>query len=186
MGEKDGWVFVPRYVNITGEAMEMPPVSAYEVPTLVSGSLGELVIVLSWEDVTVDLDGIITYPESSNTRNYIGYIGDSDITTSFTQAGTRALSSDVPITRPRDVTTPTSTPVSTPADIPRVETIRIPWSDSAFYVKDVIADTITEQDGVANNELRYYVNCWTPTRSLTGIDSDSTDKAFSNAQVDVV
>lgn len=190
-GEKTGWVFVPRYVNISGEDMDLPPVIAYP-----SQGNDTAVILLSWEDTGLDLDAILTYYDGSG-RDYIGYLDSyTETTNNLTLQGItannfqdgNAANTTCPITRPRDIQAGTS------ATIPRVETIIIPWSDSATYLGDIngvdpaVTDILPETNGVPGNQLKLYVNCYNSSElSLTGIDEGLlTDEPFSNAQVDIM
>jgi len=182
-GSKTGWIFVPRYVSISGEDMDLPPVIAY--PTQGNDTA---VILLSWEDTNLDLDAILTYFDGSG-RDYIGYLDsatvsnnnlslDGFVTSNFNDGD--ASSTSCPITRPRDIQE------GTDPNIPRVETIIIPWSDSASYLGDK-SGTINETNGVPNNQLRFYVNCYSSSLSLTGLDEGtSNDVPFSGAQVDIM
>lgn len=182
-GSKTGWVFVPRYVNISGEDMDLPPVIAY--PTQGDDTV---VILLSWEDTDLDLDAIVTYYDGSG-RDYIGYLDSATIAANNLDVGSitvsnfndgDALNASCPITRPRDIQS------STLATIPRVETIVIPWSDTASYLGD-ISGTVNSTNGVPNNQLKLYVNCYSSALSLTGLDEGTdADVPFSGAQVDIM
>lgn len=167
-GEKAGWVFVPSFVNISGEDMTLPPISAYQ-----DTEKDRIVILLSWEDTDLDLDAITTYYDGYS-RDYVGYLDSSaDVVTPFAKQGMRnqSVTNNVPISRPRDIKSDTKTTV------PRVETMVIKWNDDAPYLGNT---GLTE--GVRNNQLRYYVHCYSGNRSLTG----SSNEAFSEAQIDIM
>lgn len=172
-GSKTGWVFVPRYIDITGKSMSLPPVIAYP-------DQGDdiIAIILSWEDSTLDLDAILTYYDDTTPtkRKYVGhldtYLTNANITTpDIDKAGTVVTSgnANIPISKPRDIESTTS------SSLPRIETILIKWSDTAPYKSNT-----GNIGGVLNNQLRYYINGY--DGSLTG----GTTVPFSDAQVDVM
>lgn len=179
-GEKNGWTFVPKYVLINGEFSTIPPVVAY--PDQGSKSL---VIVLSWEDTDLDLDGVLTYFDGSE-RDYVGFLKE-DTSSMANEAKIRTTGfskndynyntgvSSAPIELERDVT------ANTDDDIPRVETIVINWDDDAPY-----AGATTTTGDVYDDQLKYYVNSFNSTGGLTGLDDGSYQVSFSDAQVDVM
>ena len=156
VGEKSGWVFVPRYVDISGEDMKIPPVIAYP-----DQGAGTIVIVLSWENTTLDLDGVL-----GNTDN--SYVG-------FDNGSYHPTDNSGNIKLERDVTKDTA------STIPRVETIIIQPEASTAYSGQTLnyyVHSYLSTDNSANG-------------LLTGVDAESTDDAehpipFSESQVDIM
>ena len=175
-GEKTGWVFVPRKIDIAGENMTLPPISAYK-----SQGNNALVIVLSWEDKTLDLDGHLTfYDENTETNRNRVFYGNKIY----------AVSGVNTIIQERDVlgyniNSPTVSVENqyTSIDIPRVETIVVKHNADAPYYS-----ATGTTDSISNKDLIYYVHSFSKVGGLTGVDDFGGDGqiAFSDAQVDIM
>jgi len=186
-GEQQGWSFVPRVLDIAGEKINLPPLIAYPTPTA-----NQLTILLSWDDPAIDLDGFVTFYDGDIERDFVGYISateDNFVNPNITvgSLAKRVDNTNTPIEWERDVT------VETDDSIPRVEAITIPWDETAPYVTST-----NSTDGIDDNLIKYYVNCYNTNYTLTGYDdtdlvwdddndgntNDSAPGSF--AQVDVM
>lgn len=164
-GEKPGWVFVPKFVDIAGEDMDLGPLSAY----LNQGS-DTMVILLSWEDKSLDLDGVLTYYDSKlGQRSHVGWKGNTQ---------DYSIGANGAIERKRDVV------ASTERSIPRVETILVKL-DTDNLSTETGTDYISGKN-IPRNQLRYYVNNPIFNGSVTGVDDGYNSIAFSNAVVDIM
>ncbi|MBN2049945.1 MAG: hypothetical protein JW760_05820 [Spirochaetales bacterium] len=156
-GELTGWTFVPRYADIDGDDMVIPDLIAYRSVN------NEVLIFVSWEDTSIDVDGILSYDTDTSPG------GRSFITTS-TPSYPGYINLDRSVAIPSDTS------------IPRVETISIadyPNPDVAHY------DIAYDPDLLPYNQMRYYVKA-NGTASLTGVDDGSNSTKAAYAQVDVM
>lgn len=129
-GNKNGWTFVPRYIDIAG-GMAFPDLLAY--PTT---DAGEITLITSWENEAIDVDMILTYgpdPFAGNVYSDSFTVSKWSITNNNPVGATErikiqadgAAGSTDGIMINRDITSATLGPDSyrTAAGIPRVETI---------------------------------------------------------------
>ena len=183
-GVKDGWTFVPRYIDISGDGSDLPDLLAY--PT---ADAGVITLVTSWEDTDIDVDAILTYgePETDTTT-----INDwtTDLNVQNPALGTRTkISWKYPgstdgIQLDRDVASATAGIESTRTDesVPRVETISIyndDWLDDGD-VAYLYVDSFFDEELVSDWDTVYLGDDY---QSLTG---EEGTYASAYAQVDVM
>jgi hypothetical protein len=169
VGKKAGWVFVPAYVDINGNSITLPPISAFK-----EVSSDTLVILLEWENNRIDLDGILTYYDGWS-RDYVGYITtNNSAAPELSTSGYKYKSKTGDITLVRDITKDTD------EKLPRIETIVINWDSNANFVNK----NGNSLGDVPNNVLSYYINAF--EGSVTGVDEGYNSKSFSNAKVHIM
>lgn len=171
-GEMNGWHFSPRYIDTFGSDYAMPALMAYP-----NQGNDVIVIMLSWEDTSLDLDGLLTY-YNGTARDYVGYLSNtSSAASSFSSYGSKNTSpADCSIELVRDVQA-TADP-----SIPRVEAITIDYNAAAPFL-----DAVGTSSGIANDTLMYYINCYTSGSTITGIDTSGPDaEPFHRVQVDIL
>ena len=159
-GEKTGWTFVPRVVDIAGDDVNLPNIMAY--PDAPDNSF---TILLSWQNDDIDLDSYLTFYDGTSTRNKVYYSNPT-------------YNSGL-ITLDRDITESTS------AGIPRIETTTLMVPATSTSEGFFTSSGTTE--GIPDYQLRFYVDAYSaasdPSVSLTGMDGT---KSSAFAQVDVM
>jgi len=166
-GEKTGWTFIPKEIEITGLLSSAEPILAFETPANTS----EILIVVEWQRpesvAAIDVDSILVL--DANTTG----TGQSAVFSSAYNYGASTIY-DVPtrysgsaITQDRDVYGATN--LAYTATTPLVETIRIksnPWT-------------------TGNGQLRYFLNAF-DSATLTGDSYGTTPIPSTYATVTVM
>ncbi len=162
-GEAAGYTFVPRYVDLSGDEMDLPPLIAYQ-------STSEAVVILvSWENTSIDVGGYLSYDDYDDELDDRFLIGPNE-GTSYAEGSTNYINLDRSVSE-------TDAP-----SVPRVESITVYDFPFAGAPTDDIA---VDPEMLPSHQLRYYVRIDNPsdTLSLTGWDGNE-GAAF--AQVDIM
>jgi len=147
-GEKTGWTFIPRYIEVSGFLSTLPSILAYETAGI---DASDILIMVEWQDVALDVDSYVVRDNSDNSAldgNII--VGYDDVNNTYIKDPAVVDK----VTLERDIN------ALTDVSVPRVETIRI-----------------TAPNVPSFEQLRYYVRLYNQSAgSLTG-DGTSTTKA---------
>jgi hypothetical protein len=149
-----GWAFVPRNVEISGYASELPDLLGYIIP----GDLSEILIITEWQNASIDVDSHMII----DTSNADALAGGATGTTFDVCWSAPTYSSSV--TLERDIT-----PLKIAAGQPAVETVRI--STNPFASTD------------GTGWLRFYLNAASGSGTLTGNSYASIAEAQATVHV---
>jgi len=158
-GTAAGYTFVPRYVDLSGDEMDLPPLIAYQ-------STSEAVVILvSWENTAIDVGGYLSYDDGT-TRHFIG----PEEGASYIDGTNTYISLDRSVSE------------TDASSVPRVESITV--YDFPFQ-GDPTDDIAVDPDMLPSHQMRYYVRIDNASEvlSLTGWDGNQ-GAAF--AQVDIM
>ncbi|MBI9104636.1 MAG: DUF5011 domain-containing protein [Spirochaetales bacterium] len=160
VGEKTGYTFVPRIVDVAGNDFTLPKLMGY-----INSDDYAVTLLVSWEDDDMDIDSYLSYYDGS-VRESVSYMatGDAD---NF--GGTTIILN-------RDATSSSTNKVETMTIIEPASA-----SDAPYF------DATGTTDSIANNQLRYYVKLYnTSAGSLTGLDDGANSENSAFAQVDAM
>jgi hypothetical protein len=157
-GEKSGWAFVPRQVEISGFANTLPNLLAYQPP-----GNNTILLITEWENRQIDVDMHLVV----DNANYDTL--DPTVTTSPEILGTINYNtkSMFGITLERDIT---NDDLAANASLPAVETI-------------LIASNPFTADGTG--WMRLYIKAWNVTGGLTGVTNDPSVGTVAPAKATV-
>jgi len=158
-GEKTGWTFVPRYVDVDGDDMVIPDIIAYE------DDPDAVVILVSWENRDIDVDGYLSYFNGTD-RSSVGPTTDA------------SYSSHILLDREITGTYLETDPLVVTISIHDIET----FPDKGSPTDEIPIDP----DFAPDHQMRYYVEIAdgsAETLSLTGYEGYA-EAAF--AQVDIM
>ncbi|MCF7915790.1 MAG: hypothetical protein K9L66_11535 [Spirochaetaceae bacterium] len=154
-GQKTGWVFVPVYVDISGDNQEMPPLMAY--PNV---DPNVFTVILAWEDISYDLDLKATVPPAPRTT--VDYVTTAYSTVSLDRDITAPASEDYPL----DVTD---------AGIPRVETITVTGAPT----------DVDGTGGSDDTDIRFFVENYGRYDTTTGTSYANSSITGLNAGLEI-
>lgn len=164
-GTQTGWTFVPRTVDITGDAT-LPDCLAYLTPT--GADADQILIITEWENAAVDVDShlIIDNSDTFSVNPFFSYEENKDSPAyphvfwgnkHFTGTNT---SDPILVSLDRDVT-----PALIANGQPAVETLRIISNPCAVYNT---VDTSLNSDNNGSGWLKFYLHSYTGNGMLTG------------------
>jgi len=174
-GEKLGWTFIPKEIDITGMLQSAEPILAFETPANAS----EILIVVEWKrptsEAAIDVDSILVLDEDNNG------VAESAV-----------YSADVNYNTASGYTVPvryTASTYATPSL--NVELDRDVWGDTylAATATTPLVETIRIKSNpfgtTGNGQLRYYLNAWS-SATLTGDSFATTPIPSTYATVTVM
>jgi len=173
-GDKTGWTFIPKEIEITGLLSSAEPILAYETPS----NTDEILIVVEWQRpenvAALDVDSILVLDQGTTGTGQSAVFSSAFDYGSSTEYDVPARYSGTAVTQDRDVYGTTNLQAASAFDsdekpTPLVETIRI--KSNPF--------------GTNDGQLRYFLNAFN-SATLTGDSFATTPIPSTYATVTVM
>jgi len=179
-GTQSGWTFVPRTVDITGDAT-LPDCLAYLTPT--GADADQILIITEWQNAAVDVDSHLIIDNSDNFDINSSYPETAASSSAYPHVfwgnkyftGTD-INGSILVSLDRDVT-----PALIAAGQPAVETLRIISNPCA------VTNTVDASDSNGSGWLKFYLHSYkganNNSQELTGWSDQSIREAKATVHV---